>query len=761
MKMRHNCNKDLPVALSGLLSTRVWGLSACLLIGLLSESGWSQPVDSSVAAPATGELPPTIVPSEVAAPAAPPAPQTRIEPPALEQVPAPELIVDTISPLNQVTAFRTGTPLLDIPQSLSLFSEERIEDQGFARLSDIVEYTPGLINSQGEGHRDSIVFRGIRSTADFYLDGLRDDVEYYRPFYNIEKIEILRGASALYFGRGGTGGIVNRVSKKPIIDDTGASDFRDYEFSMDSFGAYQGQLDINQSLDENSALRLNTFYEYLNNHRDFYDGERFGVNPTYSVNLTPETKLDLSYEFADHEQFIDRGIPSAFGRPAVSLSDVVFADSELNETTFQGNTLRSTLSHEFSDKVKGRLTAFYGDYDKVYQNYFPTAYDPLTDTLTVQGYIDSTLRQNAIFSGDLIVEFDTFDVEHKVFVGGEYTHTSSDQDRFNAVFSPGSGPSNRNGTFGGSNFRLADGSGLNQAAALVTSGFTNLNDDTRVTIDTASVYFQDEIAVTDQLDFVIGGRYDTFDIFVVDAAPGGVNRSRRDEEFSPRYGMVFKPIEDISVYGAYSESFLPRSGEQFSDLGGGRDALDPNTYTNMEAGVNWAVSDGLSLRTAIFENAESSPTVAGPGALVVVDSETTGYEFELTGTVTENWFLSTGYTYLNGEIVNVGGPTGQRPRELPKNSFSVWNKFQLTDRFGLGLGLVYQDDSFAEVNNLVTLPAYTRVDAAAYYQLSEKTRLQVNIENLFDTEYFPYAHTNHNITVGSPINATFSVKSSF
>jgi catecholate siderophore receptor len=359
------------------------------------------------------------------------------------------------------------------------------------------------------------------------------------------------------------------------------------------------------------------------------------------------------------------------------------------------------------------------------------------------------------------VEFDTFDVEHKVFVGGEYTHTSSDQNRFNAVFSPGSGPSNRNGTFGGADFRLADGSGLNQAAALVTSGFTHLNDDTRVTIDTASVYFQDEIALTDQLDFVIGGRYDTFDIFVVDAAPGGVNRSRMDEEFSPRYGMVFKPIEDISVYGAYSESFLPRSGEQFSDLGGGRDALDPNTYTNMEAGVNWAVSDGLSLRTAIFENAESSPTVAGPGALVVVDSETTGYEFELTGTVTENWFLSTGYTYLNGEIVNVGGPTGQRPRELPKNSFSVWNKFQLTDRFGLGLGLVYQDDSFAEVNNLVTLPAYTRVDAAAYYQLSEKTRLQVNIENLFDTEYFPHAHTNHNISVGSPINATFSVKSSF
>ena len=115
---------------------------------------------------------------------------------------------------DQVNALKTPTPIVNVPQSASILTGDEIFDRGFKSIGDISRYTPGVNTSQGEGHRDSIVFRGVRSTADFFVDGVRDDVQYYRPLYNLDQVEILRGANSLLFGRGGTGGIINRVSKK-------------------------------------------------------------------------------------------------------------------------------------------------------------------------------------------------------------------------------------------------------------------------------------------------------------------------------------------------------------------------------------------------------------------------------------------------------------------------------------------------------------------------------------------------------------------
>ena len=183
---------------------------------------------------------------------------------------------------NDVSALKTGTPLIDIPRSLSVYTDKRIDDQNFQSIGEIIDYTPGVNTSQGEGHRDSVVFRGVRSTADFYIDGLRDDVQYYRSLYNVERVEILRGPSALHFGRGGTGGILNRALKRPEMTDA----FGEYGVSVDTFGATYADFDYNAPLFfhdsfENgkggksivqepwAALRLNAFYEYLDNHRDF------------------------------------------------------------------------------------------------------------------------------------------------------------------------------------------------------------------------------------------------------------------------------------------------------------------------------------------------------------------------------------------------------------------------------------------------------------------------------------------------------------
>jgi len=729
--------------------------------------------------PCTGQaqesLAETVVEAQSTVPTRAPAPRRApvvrpTPPPAPAPVPEPVIELEPLIISDKVNGLRTGTPLIDVPQSVTIFSEKQIDEQGFLSIGEIVDYTPGLTNSQGEGHRDAVVFRGVRSTADFFIDGVRDDVQYFRALYNVEQVEVLRGPSALLFGRGGTGGIINRVMKTPVIDD----EFTNLGFTIDSFGATYSDFDYNQTLGGGvaeggkeaatepwGALRLNAFYETLDNHRDFFGGDRIGVNPTMAILLGPDTRLDLSYEFNDFDNFIDRGIPTgANGLPVEALSGTVFGDPDLNVANFESHVLRGTLNHRFANDWKGRVTASYGDYDKAYQNFHTSDYNQATNLVTIDGYVDSMTRQNLVFSGDLIGEFATGSIDHKVIIGAEFINTSSDQDRYNSFWDTNQDDIE---VFNATNFRLQGGSAINAAGQRATNSFdTDLADDTRVNIDTYSFFLQDEIALSQHFDLILGGRFDTFDIEVFNAV-NGETRTRVDEQFSPRLGVIFKPFENVSIYGSHSKSFLPRSGEQFDDINDDKNALDPNISTNLEAGVKVDIKPDLSFSMAVFEIEESSPQVsdADPSTLDVIDTKTKGFEAQLAGRLTDQWSVLTGYSFLDGEQIDRGGPTGLRPRELPAHSFSLWNNYRVTDRFGLGLGLVYRDDSFVNNTNTATMPGYTRVDASAHYKLSERTRLQVNVENLLDTDYFPMAHSTHEVTVGRPINAAFSIQTKF
>ncbi len=659
---------------------------------------------------------------------------------------------------DQVTALRSPTPIIDVPQSLSVVSAEQIAEQAFDSIGDIIAYTPGVSTSQGEGHRDAVVFRGVRSTADFFVDGVRDDVQYYRPLYNLEQVEILRGPNALLFGRGGTGGVLNRVTKKGQLGDQ----FTDYRTSIDSFGAFDVQLDTNLPISDGAALRINGFYESLANHRDFHDGDRFGVNPTSRFSLGASSTLDLSYEFIDYQHFIDRGIPTgADGRPVEALKDVVFGDAELNTAELEAHVLRANLQHQFSDTLKGVFSASYGDYDKLYQNFYASAYNPATNIVTLDGYLDTTQRQNLVLSGSLVGEFTTGPFGHTVVSGIEYIDTTNNNDRFNSFFDQSADDTET--FFANRPIALFNGVGVNANGAVTTNDFTvDLNDDTAAEVEVYSVFIQDEIELSPNFDLVIGARFDSFDISVLNVPANDV-RSRKDEEISPRLGLVYKPQENISVYASYSESFLPRSGEQFTDINGANDQLDPDTFSNLEAGVKLNFTQRLSFTASIFEIEQSSPQVSDsdPSTLDVIDSQITGFEAQLQGQLTDQWYLSAGYSNLDGEQVSRTGPTGLRPRELPEHMFSLWNAYEVTDRFGLGLGLSYQDDTFIDNGNNAILPGYTRVDASAYYDINEDFRVQLNVENLTDEIYFPHAHSTHQVSVGAPINARLTLRGRF
>ena len=658
---------------------------------------------------------------------------------------------------DQITALRSPTPIIDVPQSLSIVTAEQIAQQGFTSIGDIINYTPGVSSSQGEGHRDAVVFRGVRSTADFFIDGARDDVQYYRPLYNLEQVEVLRGPNALLFGRGGTGGILNRVTKKGVVGES----FTGYEVSTDSFGEFGIQIDSNFDTGDNSALRINAFYEGLSNHRDFYDGDRYGFNPTARFVISPSTTLDLAYEYADHQRFIDRGIPTGTdGRPVEALKDIVFADPELNTTELQAHLLRATLLHEFSDNLKGTFNAFYGDYDKLYQNFYASGYDQSANPfeVTLDGYLDTTQRENLILSGNLIWEASAAGFNHTIVAGGEYIDTSSNQDRFNSFWDT---TADDNEVFAITRpLALNGGIGLNASGAATSNSFAmDVNDDTHVGIDVRSLYVQDEIEISGKLDLIIGARYDRFEIDVFNVV-ANEQRSREDDEISPRAGLVFKPVENISLYASYSESFLPRSGEQFANINGSNNQLDPNTFSNTEAGVKWDINSNLSVTAAVFEIEQSSPQVADndPETLDVIDSEITGFEAQIQGQLTDSWYISAGYSQLDGEQVDRNGPTGLRPRELPEQMLSLWNTYQVSPKLGLGLGLTRQDESYINNSNSALLPDYTRIDAAAFYDLSEDFRIQLNIENLTDELYFPHSHSTHQATVGRPLAARLTIR---
>lgn len=678
--------------------------------------------------------------------------------PLMEEEQQGILVTGDVLYADQINAVKTPTPIIDVPQSLTITTQEDILERGFTSIGQIIDYTPGVNTSQGEGHRDAIVFRGVRSTADFFIDGVRDDVQYYRSLYNLEQVEILRGPNALLFGRGGSGGVLNRVTKKGAL----GQNFAGGQVAVDTFGEFSIQGDINLSSSETVAIRVNAAYESLNNHRDFYEGDRIGFNPTARFAIGEDTILDLSYEFADHERFVDRGIVTgADGRPVEALEEVVFGDPEENFTDLEAHLFRANVQHQFSDNFKGVFSAFYGDYDKVYSNFFSTDYDPDTNIVELDGYIDGTQRENLILSANFIGAFETGTIEHSLLFGAEYIDTSSDQDRFNSFFD--TSQDDREEFFATRPLALRGNVGINAEGEQTTNDFSlDLNDFTQVEVEVFSAYIQDEIKVTDWLNVVVGGRYDRFEIEVFNV-PADDLRTRTDEEFSPRGGIIIKPQENISIYASYSESFLPRSGEQFANINGANNALDPDRFTNLEAGLKWDFETGLSLTAAIFEIEQSSPQPndSDPATLDVIDSQIQGFELQLQGQIMPGWTVSAGYSYLDGEQVDRLGPTGLRPRELPENMFSIWNSVEVTDRFGFGFGLTHQDESFINNGNSAVLPSYTRLDAAAYYDVSPNLRLQVNVENLTDTLYFPNSHATHQASVGAPLNARFAVTGRF
>jgi catecholate siderophore receptor len=650
---------------------------------------------------------------------------------------------------NTVTATKTDTPLMNIPQTINVVTRDQLDDQAHHSLADILRYVPGTTVGQGEGNRDQITLRGQNTTADFFLDGVRDDVQYYRGLYNIERVEILKGPYALIFGRGGGGGIINRVQKSPLSDDIIYAG----QASINSFGAYDISADVNAPLSDLAAVRINAVYENLDSHRNFVGGERYAWNPYVAFKLNDAWKLGLSYEYVHDNRTTDRGIPSiatAAGqpnRPIAGYRDQFFGVPDVNYTQLQAHIAKLRLDGALASNVSFSGTILYGDYDKIYLNVYPNgAVTAQNGTVALAAYSDPTRRENFIAQANLVWDVETGALTHKILVGSEYGDQKSANRRFN-------------GTLSTPTISLAN-------PLFPTVNFNALSRDTVSDVKFFSTYVQDQISFGEHIDVVAGLRYDNFDIEGIDLLPA-VDRpfARKDEKISPRLGLIFKPQENISLYGSYSQSFLPRSGDQFLALTVTQQNLAPEKFTNYELGAKWDVRPNLNMTLAVFQLERSNATTPDPSnpvaSINVGTTRTQGAELSVTGNVTSSWQVHGGYSYQDAVLA---GNDSVRLGQVPRHQASLWNRYDFSDQFAAGLGIIHQSSQFAAirtVSNTTKLPAFTRLDAAVYYDLSDALQLQLNIENLLNTDYFSDAHNNNNISTGAPINARVTIRAKF
>ena len=659
---------------------------------------------------------------------------------------------------DQVNALKTPTPIINVPQSLSIVTDEEMLKKGMRSVGDIIRYTPGVNTSQGEGHRDAVVFRGVRSTADFFQDGARDDVQYYRSLYNVEQVEILRGPNALLFGRGGTGGALNRVTKKAMV----GTDLRTVNVGMDSFGAFDVAADLNMDLGNDMAFRLNVHSDTLENHRDYYDGDRLGFNPTLRMKLSSATTLDLSYEHIDHERFIDRGIPTANNVPVEEFAGIVFGDKDGNVHTVEASVFRATVSHVFSDTRKGNLSITSNSFEKMYQNTYAASHTAGSGVVTMDGYHDPTERDNFIVTGSLVNELTIGNTTHTLLAGFESIDTENSNFRFNTYWT--SKDCSVSG-YDQESFNISDPMDFSVTSGGVPTAVEYMNPcslktDTETDLTVTSFYIQDQVDLTDNLILVLGGRHDTFDV-TVDDIKNGTSAAREDSEFSPRMGLIFKPRDAVSVYYSYSESFAPRSGEQYKKLTGGSpgsgETLRPDYFENTELGVKVDLNSDLSLTAAYFDSEADKAGYDGSSAEYIVQRGLVvdGIELELKGKVNDNLDVTFGYTSMDGK-------NGTKDaREIPETMYSMWANYEVNPKLGWAVGVMHQGESLIKDGGTQMLPDYTRVDAAVYLMLSDDFRLQVNMENLTDELYFPHSHSTHQVSVGRERNIRLSLTRNF
>lgn len=656
---------------------------------------------------------------------------------------------------------KTNTALRNIPQSISVITKQQIQDIGARRLEDVAHYVPGVNWHQGEGNRDQIVIRGVSSTADFFVDGIRDDGQVYRDIYNTQRLEFLKGPNALIFGRAGSGGVLNRVLKS-----ADGVPINEWKVQTGSYNDARVSGDVGGKITDTLYGRLNGVFEDSDSYRNYVHMQRGGINPTFTWLATPLTTVKFSYEYFHDYRTADRGIPSFAGMPyGGATPSMFFGDPSVSNTSLTQNIANLYLDHDFANGLSVSSKTRYASYQHYYQNVYAGSAVTNANTYKLSAYNNSNDRQNVINQTDWTYKFYTADVKHTLVFGSEFGNQQSANNRHAGLFggSTSSGPI----------------SVFSPTVIGVPVSFTGLASDARnrTDLNTSSGYVQDQVELTRWLQLIGGIRFDRFDLKYVNlneqSATLGQTFARTDNLWSPRIGAVLKPIEPLSFYGSYSVSYLPASGDQFNALTAVSTGLKPEKFTNKEVGTKWDLLPRLTWTTAFYQLDRENSPITDPTTLQVAAqgaSRAQGIETGLAGYVTDKWQISAGYANVSAHYLTntasassgaLAAKAGAHVQFVPVHTYSLWNRYDINYNWGVGLGIISQSEYYAAADNMVHVPGYTRVDGAVYWRLNKFVKAQINVENIFGAKYYPTADGTNNISIGSPRAAWFSLTTNF
>jgi catecholate siderophore receptor len=656
-----------------------------------------------------------------------------------------------VSGLRPLLGDKLPLTVQNAPQSVNIVTDRLMREQGATRLEDALKNVPGITLNAGEGaaRGDTINIRGFSAFNDFFLDGVRDAAVYNRDDFDTETVEVIKGPSAVLFGRGSTGGAINQVTKAPRL---GA--FADAALELGTNEDYRATADLDAPIGDAAAVRLDAMGETSHvADRDYVKNRRWGLAPSVSLGLGRPTTLTVSWLHQQEDDVPDVGIPFLFGAPA-PVPPKLFYGLASDRTTTRDDILTVRLRHDFSPTITLADTFRYGNYGFDYRFDSPNFGDdppapgtPLSQILVGRDSPSSLGTQtNLTDQLDLTLRFSTGPLSHTVVVGVEAARETTDISRSVNPFD--------DDTDWVAPTPLLDPNPLEARPNLPveTQEYT--------VAYSQAAFVTDTIAIGRHVDIIAAARFDRFEARYdeLDVLTGARLRlDHVDNLFSPRLAIVYKPTLAQSVYVSYGTSFEP-SAEALTLTPGTAD-LGPVRAKTYEAGAKTSWLGGAMLLTAaVFrtevDNAQTNDPDNPTITVLNGDERVDGFELGASGRVGP-LELTAGYTWLDARTLRSGDPqaVGKVMPNAARNAVNVWAEYEITERWEVGVGGNYLGARWADPDNTASVPGYVVVNAMTSYQVTPHLTLQINGLNLADRRYydgFYYTDASENHVVPGP-----------
>lgn len=627
------------------------------------------------------------------------------------------------------TATRTNTPAKLVPQAIDSVKASELTAFGQPTLSEALTGIPG-VNASGDTRFDGVNIRGFSASNDFYLDGFRDDMQYTRDLGNTERVEVLKGPAAVLYGRGSTGGIVNRVSKKPQ---------KGLESSVSaqvgSFDSRRLAADLNGEAGEQVQVRLNLAQEDKDSFRNGVTSKRTLLAPSVNWEINDKLNWLVQYERNEHDRTPDRGIPGVNGRPADVPKEYVYSDTRRDFIDDVAQSTRSRLTWDINDQWQLRQQLGYTSLDSQFDNTYVTSVkgDQVTRARWQQDLKANSLISNTEAEGQL----QTGPVEHRLLVGFEQNW----QERTPKLYQ---------------NATAIPAGNLYDPGSLPTyDGAMKLSSDANHKVRGYGLYVQDQLSLGDW-HLLAGLRRDDF---TVTSRRNDLNKEETVSvtSLSPRLGLVWNPIEEHAFYASYSKTFTPVGGELIGITPGDKNNnLDPQHTRLYEGGVKSDWMDGrlattLSLYRLEMYNKRSKDPLDPTKVILTGLQRTEGIELSARAQLTDELYLRGGIAIQDAEQVKADADLqGKRPMNVSRQNGELFAGYQSGKQGWFGeTGVTAVGDRFADNANTTTLPGYARFDARAGYRW-QQWEAQLSVENLTDHDYFVSATSASQIMPGTP-----------